>query len=299
MHRIHRCWRVGARTSVVALVLLLGAGCSNAPRSLGDLAAVCVATTACDIAVGGVSDYHASCVRRLALGQPTYSGLGRLDGATTACVLSAGTNCDTVRSCFGIVFQPAPGGCTAFCQGDVAVNCVGDTAIGEDCLAHGPAVHCDPSSVRCESGTCSESRCEGRDIVECFGYEARRTCPAGSACAFVGGSPTCVGEGETCTTSTCEGDVLVGCLGGRRGGGTNCPSIGARCGIIDGVAECLGTGSCTGGASFCDGNTLTFCGPAGQTILVDCVAAGWARCAESVDFFSDASCEPPEGRPSF
>jgi hypothetical protein len=218
-------------------------GCSGnggGQLSASQAATVCVIAEACfpsEWASGFFGENLAACASggetlpptpgTLIGSQAVTTGLEGPLGGIYRCVASAGGDCGKAGDCFGA--DGTTGRCAppdsledGSCNGSVLSGCTSDgIAFDVDCAAYGETCHVDPILLG-KAGVC--------DLGDC---------PA----------PTlCVGSKE----QACEGAgfFLVDCA--RAGLSCVEPSDG-------GDAECVGSGSCDGGAATCDGTVIVGC----------------------------------------
>lgn len=286
------------RPSLLALVLVLAAGCANGgPQGVdAQTEQFLVALDACLPAwfmrppILAPSQGLISTTLSV-----TASDFGSTVMRPFQCVLDAGSDCVRVRACYGLESAATTGPCAGAaprCDGDTLLMCAPEsgsspTQIGRvDCTRQGlsclEAVVDGTPRAMCARALCTVAglTCEGDAFVSCTGaFELLHSPPAESVCREVDGEGREVGTGAPCIVSDCAGDVARICDTevGRLRAETDCGRAGLTCSETDGV-HCAVTSSRCADYPLCEGDTLRYCGLDGERHDYDCVAHGYAGC---------------------
>lgn len=271
------------------------AGCGGHSGAADRDAAPAMALTRDDIARACVNAY--ACLGPPIDGPTISSCLGHIDDgeslvsmyrpAQIRCLVAAGANCVAARACVGY----ALGACSPDgrrCDGDRVIECSAGSGTTLDCRGglwfSSDSTCVVGTAVTCGIGTCAggtPSRCDGSRVVQCLNgvQEVFDCAQLGDTCYSTGGAAICIGTGAPCTASRCEGNQLIRCDSGREQRYA-CDAMldGGTCvGYGRGGASC-GFGPDCGAAATCAGNVAQLCVLGAQS-SVDCVAAGFSRCA--------------------
>jgi hypothetical protein len=190
----------------------------------------------------------------------------RAEAEIISCYGSA-TSCDELAACGGTptAAQVAPcGGAGEMCSGSTLVFCPGPQGLPPDgqptaidCAKAGFICGSDGEGSACGSALCEDTstkpRCDGDSLV------------------------TCVSPGGVLQAQTCKGQI-AGCQG------NSCQTFVAdTCGVVDGVAQCVGTGDACDPTSFpskCNGTYIVTC-TGGRVAAFDCASTALTpMCAE-------------------
>jgi hypothetical protein len=184
----------------------------------------------------------------------------KLDIALLDCY-EAATDCATLQACLTAptgADAVCVGGASGRCSGGWVVDCgvkVGGQTQGGDCAAAGLAC--------VEGASTGTAACV---VASCDPQTTKPTCSGDKVL-------TCDQDaGGVLREHACWVDAPITCPAGTT---TNCQShIGETCGVVNGTATCVGTGSACDETSFqnrCDGNVAVTC-TGGQTSRFDCSA---------------------------
>lgn len=236
----------------------------------------CVRVSGCEPYVSTSDPFFACSVSKL-----EFNGTAPADCAIVA------PDCRAAVSCFGAGTAPSlcAGSRTARCDGDVRRGCDAglQLEVARDCATEGLSCRLnDFDDAHCaQEGSCTQDRCEGNVLVNCFGsIPVPRDCGIG-VCTETESGATCAGEGEVCDGPVfrCDGDVAVSCRGGRIHREQCRPGA---C-VTDDGARCLSTEEC---APRCEGTEVVRC-VSGIVERYDCAAWGFTEC---VSDSGEASC---------
>ena len=187
----------------------------------------------------------------------------------------------------------------AICEQLDFVDAVSGTPAGAALGIDGPAIACANRATTCAEITAcliatpaqvalcagsSTPQCSGSVIVQCDGTVS----PQALDCASIGQKCIQGSLGATCgqaacdqgtTAPTCQGDTLVSCNGGVLAT-IDCPAetsaVGDTCGVVQGTAQCIGTGAACDASSTpdtCQGSVMTACS-GGRFAHYDCASIG-------------------------
>ncbi|MDH5491997.1 MAG: hypothetical protein OEY14_08585 [Myxococcales bacterium] len=268
-------------------LILLGTGCSSRsaspPDPISEQELACARLSACaplevDLFSETVRGYDAC-----RFGFSSDALLWTVPRATR-CVLEA-SDCAAALTC--VHAEPAaicPTG--PICEGNLLRDCFAGIALARDCAAEGMTCIDNGNLVCGEATSCTEDRCEGDQLLSCFGGVLEIVIECEPGLCYVDpetGDGHCRASVEPCefADARCEGDVAVACSRGYESRRLCAPGM---CRTDDG-AYCRSPAPC---ASSCDGTDLLACVSGGRQERIDCTqwgsgcvtdASGAAACA--------------------
>lgn len=247
--------RLFAWLSLISACGALGGACSS---SAGDQE-LCARAEACIGAAGGRFGGTCEILAEYTHLDPSFLGSeGQAILASLHCVQSA-SDCVGAKACVTATATQAAAcktGSLDRCSGDVAVRCqaaAGGTPEILDCGAAGLKCFENDAGAACGTAACdtqtAKPTCDGDNLVACApGSGALQVT---SCHLFAGVTCTTDGTGQTCRTQVAE-----------------------TCGVVGGVAQCVGAGDACEAKTFaqkCDGTTIVTC-TGGKVARLDCGA---------------------------
>ncbi len=183
---------------------------------------------------------------------------GKLTSAQLDCV-EAASDCATMQACLTVpasAAQVCKGGATSRCSGQYAVQCadpkLGGSTQGEDCGAAGLVCAENMAGAACGTASCDPSttppKCDGDNLV------------------------TCSEPGGALSSQSCKLITGSSCSGSGSGSFTCRTQVAETCGVVNGMAQCVGTGAACDEATFknaCDGTSIVSC-TGGKQARFDC-----------------------------
>lgn len=279
---------------------------------------ICLRTSSCLGPIG--NNRYGACVvfATEALAPATALAPNRSLQSTWICLANART-CDDVQTC---TFRSKLGDCKSANAAPVCAE--GLDAARVFCPESGPASIAEPCALygqscregQCVSGTATcnvgLAKCDGDSAVGCdFTTDTGRDCSSyeNATCAAKAGisSVTCKSKSgaPSCNESNdilCAGSVAKACRGGVEDR-FDCSTLGLECTkrsvgpteVFAARQACTGTTN-TCAVDRCDGNNLVPCVHDKTAAAVDCVAAGYRACEETLVPLRDKDTRVPVAR---
>jgi hypothetical protein len=250
---------------ILASVAVIVSGALSSACSASGAAGVsqqlCALASACG---EGTSAFGQTCEEIQAEASLGTNGTGTdqaLISAELSCVESA-SDCASFQACLTVPASAAAAckGIGSVCSGGYVVRCgaeLGGLTEGDDCMGAGLVCVEGGDGASCGTASCDSTTtkptCDGDNLV---------------TCQPIGGFMSTTG---VLSSDSCNGSMSSECSLGPGGG--NCQTaVGQTCGVVSGVAMCVGTGAAcdqTTSKNSCNGTVMTTC-TGGALATYDC-----------------------------
>lgn len=252
------------RVLAVLVCIILGAAsfACSASGAAGVSQQLCALASACG--QGTESSFGATCEGIQASASLGSNGTGSDQALFTSeidCAESA-SDCASLQACLTVPASAAAAckGSGSVCSGGYLVRCgdeLGGLTEGDDCMGAGLVCVEAGDSAACGTASCDSTStkptCDGDNLV---------------TCQPIGGFMSTTG---VLSSASCNGSISSECSLGT--GGASCETqAGQTCGVVSGVAMCVGTGAAcdqTTSKNSCTGTVMTTC-TGGALATFDC-----------------------------